>query len=251
VLLVLCPLDDPDGPWFAHRAAARGRACAAVTAEALSFARRHDHRLGPAGEVRTRIELADGVVLDDSALTGVVNRLHEPPALAWSRAEAAERDYAWAELFAYTLSWLTGLRCPVRNRPAPQCLAGPAPDPVHAWAAADEAGLRCAPLRLGSATPWPPADAALAAARTASAGPVRPRQVICLDQEVLDPDVPAETVAGVRRLTKLLDAGTALLGIDFLVGADGWWFAGLTAAPALRAGGDLLVDRLLQTLEAP
>ncbi|MDQ7802336.1 hypothetical protein Q5425_01240 [Amycolatopsis sp. A133] len=250
MLLVLCSLDDTDSQWFARRATRAGRACAAVTTEHLSFARRHDHRVGPAGDVRTTIELADGVVLDGSALTGVLNRVREPPALAWYRAEPAERDYASAELFAYTLSWLAGLRCPVRNKPTPQCLAGPAPDPVHAWAAAHAAGLRCAPIRLGTATPWPPGDAALAGARAAAAGPVRARQVLCLDREVLDRDVPPATAAGVRRLTGLLGAATALLGIDFLVGGDDWWFAGLTALPTLRTGGDLLVDRLLRALEA-
>ncbi|WP_103351561.1 hypothetical protein [Amycolatopsis sp. CA-128772] len=251
MLLVLCSLDDTDGQWFARRATRAGRACVAVTTERLSFARRHDHRVGPAGDVRTTIELADGAVLDGEALTGVLNRIRVPPALAWHRAEPAERDYASAELFAYTLSWLAGLRCPVRNTPTPQCLAGPAPDPVQAWAAAHAAGLRCAPIRLGTGTPWPPGDAALAGARAAVAGPVRPRQVRCLDQEVLDRDVPAATAAGVRRLTKLLGAETALLGIDFLVGDADWWFAGLTAVPALRPGGDLLVGRLLDALETP
>ncbi|EOD70511.1 hypothetical protein, partial [Amycolatopsis vancoresmycina] len=94
-------------------------------------------------------------------------------------------------------------------------------------------------------------DAALAGARAAAAGPVRPRQVLCLDQEVLDRDVPPATATGVRRLTKLLGAETALLGLDFLVGGEDWWFAGLTAVPALRPGGDLLVNRLLHALETP
>jgi hypothetical protein len=40
----------------------------------------------------------------------------------------AERDrpYVAAEMTAFLLAWLSGLPCPVLNRPTPQCLGGPA-----------------------------------------------------------------------------------------------------------------------------
>ena len=45
-----------------------------------------------------------------------------------------------------------------------------------------------------------------------------------------------------------MGAGAALLGVDFFAGAGGWWFAGASPLPDLRAGGDALCRRLLDLL---
>jgi hypothetical protein len=37
----------------------------------------------------------------------------------------SERDYVAAEMNAFLLFWLSGLACPVLNRPSPGCLSGP------------------------------------------------------------------------------------------------------------------------------
>lgn len=250
MLLVLCPLNDPHALWFAGRALADGRLCTVLPTEKLSFARRRSHRLGGGGgsEPRTVIELTDGTVVDGARVTGVLNRMIAPPADAWHHAPEAERDYATAELHAFSLSWLTGLRCPVRNRPTPECLAGPAPDPLRSWAAAQASGLSCAPVRMGAADPWHPAEAVLASARRASGPSARPVHAVCLDGTVLVPNVPARVAAGVAALCALLGARRALLGVDFLVDGDDWRFAGTSPLPDLRSGGNRLYRLLLDAL---
>jgi len=66
-----------------------------------------------------------GRPLRATTIAGVVTRLasvteHDLPHIA-----PADRDYVAAEMNAFLLAWLTSLRCPVVNRPRPQCLAGP------------------------------------------------------------------------------------------------------------------------------
>ena len=155
--------EEPRCCWFSARsptttpcgsqtgAGASGVPVTVVTGELLAFARRRSHRLGRAG-VHSSIELGDGTVLSDLTFTGVLNRLVEPPAAAWEHAAVGERTYAMAELHAFTLSWLTSLPCPVRNRPDPSYLAGPAPHPLLALAAARSVGLRTVPIRLDTST---------------------------------------------------------------------------------------------------
>lgn len=251
MLLVLCPLNDPHALWFAGRARADGRSCTVLPTEKLSFPRRRSHHLGGDGGTgpRTVIELTDGTVVDGSRVTGVLNRMLMPPADAWQHAAEAERAYATAELHAFSLSWLSALRCPVRNRPTPQCLAGPAPDPLRSWAAAQAAGLSCAPVRAGTREPWHPAEAVLAGARRAAGPSARPVHAVCLDGAVLAPHVPARVAAGVAALCAAVGADRSLFGVDFLVDGGGCWrFAGTTPLPDLRAGGHRLYRLLLRAL---
>ncbi|HEV8651809.1 MAG TPA: hypothetical protein VG276_21030 [Actinomycetes bacterium] len=253
MLLVLCGLDDPGALWFARRAVESGLDCSVVTSEALSYVRRISHQLGRDG-VHTTVELIDGTVLVDElaagpgGVSGVLNRMLEPPAQAWQYAAPAERDYAAMELHAVVLSWLHGLRCPVRNRPEPDCLAGPVRHPFVAVAAAHAVGLSCPTVRFDSAAPLWPADALLAAAAAAAGRPARAVHVVCLDGEVLAPEVPEAVAGGVAAFTTRIGAGEALIGVDFVVGPSGWWFAGLTPLADLRAGGAVLFDRLIELL---
>ncbi|MFF4215729.1 hypothetical protein [Streptomyces nondiastaticus] len=250
MLLVLCPLNDPHALWFAGRARADGRPCTVLPTEKLSFPRRRSHRLGGSGgsAARTVIELTDGTVVDGARITGVLNRMVMPPADAWQHAVEGERAYATAELHAFSLSWLSALRCPVRNRPTPQCLAGPAPDTLRSWAAAQASGLSCAPVRVGTTDPWHPAQSVLAAARRASGPSARPVHAVCLDGKVLAPGVPARVAAGVAALCAAIGADRSLIGVDFLVDGEDWRFAGTSPLPDLRAGGHRLYRLLLSAL---
>jgi hypothetical protein len=45
-----------------------------------------------------------------------------------------------------------------------------------------------------------------------------------------------------------MGAAEALLGVDFFAGDGGWWFAGTSPLPDLRAGGETLCQRLLALL---
>jgi hypothetical protein len=247
MLLVVCGLEDQSALWFARQAARSGVHCRIVTTETLSYARRFSHRLDN-GEVRTAVRLADGALLVDSEISGVLNRAIQAPAAAWQLAAPAERDYATMELHACTLSWLHALPCQVRNRPEPDCLAGPMRHPFVTVAAAHAAGLPCPEVRFDTAGPLGPADALLLAAAQAAGPQARPVHLACLDGAVVGSEPPEPVAAGIAAFAARIRAGTALLGIDFFAGVGGWWFAGASPLPDLRAGGDELGRRLLDLL---
>ena len=247
MLLVLCGLDDAAALWFAHGARQRGIDCTVVTSEVLSFARRRSHRLG-AGGVTSTVALADGTVVDHSSVGGVLNRLPAPPDLAWHRASVPERQYASAELHAFALSWLSSLPCPVRNRPADECLGGPAPHPMVVAQAAAAAGLLVAPIELGTGSCVPVHGAIASAARCAAGPSARVVQLVCVDGVAVHDGVPADVRAGIARLASAIGARDAVIGVDMLVNGSRWWFAGMTPYPELRLGGRALIDRLTDTL---
>jgi hypothetical protein len=249
MLLVLAGLDDAPALWFAHALRRRGDACTIVTSEVLSFACRRSHRVGMRG-VRSVVELADGTVLDDTSVHGVLNRLPAPPDLAWRRASAPERQYAAAELHAFVMSWLAALPCPVRNRPSEECLAGPSPHPLVAAHAASLAGLRVARLELGTASAGHVHTALADATRFAAGARARLVQVLCLDGVAVHDSVPADVRAGIARFAAAIGAGDALIGVDMLVSHDQWWFAGVTPLPELRLGGAAIVERLSSVLQS-
>jgi hypothetical protein len=243
MLLVLTTLDDLPALSFVRASAATGSACAVVTSESLSFARRRSHRVSDAG-TSVALELADGTTVDGNGLTGVLNRLMGPPDLAWHRAGGRERDYATAELHAFTLSWLSALPCPVRNRPTPSCLTGPTPHPFLAVSAAAEAGLACAPVRMGTGAGADPAQAVSAAAFGAAGPDSYHCQVVCLDGHDVTDASPPWVRDALPKLAALLGLEESLVGVDFVVGGGQWWFAGTTPMPDLRLGGAELYGRL-------
>jgi hypothetical protein len=247
MLLVVCDLDDEGALWFARRAAEAGADCKIVITEALSYAPYFSHRLAHGG-VQTVVRLADGTRLADGEISGVLNRAVQPPASAWRLAAPAERDYATMELHACTLSWLHALPCQVRNRPEPDCLAGPLRHPFVTAAAAHAAGLPCPEVRFGTTGPLGAADALLLAAARAAGPDARAVHLVCLDGAVYGTGPPGPIAAGIAAFAVRMGAGAALLGVDFFAGAGGWWFAGASPLPDLRAGGDALCRRLLDLL---
>ena len=54
--------------------------------------------------------------------------------------------------------------------------------------------------------------------------------------------------AGIAAFATRMGAAEALLGVDFFAGDGGWWFAGTSPLPDLRAGGETLCQRLLALL---
>lgn len=248
MLLVVATLNDTDALWFARKAEELvGTAPTFLTTEALAFAHRRSHRVSDDG-ASTVIEVTPGTVIEDARLTGVLNRSIAPPDIAWKRAALGEREYASAELHAFMLSWLTALGCPIRNRPSYECLAGPAPHPFATVAAAVEAGLSCPPVNTGSSAAVDCSDALAAAAHVAAGPRCSSARLVCLDGTVFGGDAPDEVRAGVRRFVGLVGAAEALVGVDFLVRGETWWFAGMTPWPNLRAGGVELVARLVSVL---
>jgi hypothetical protein len=62
---------------------------------------------------------------------GVLVRLSAVTARELPFVVPEDRDYAAAEMTAFLRCWLTGLRCPVLNRPSPQSLSGPGWGPAQ------------------------------------------------------------------------------------------------------------------------
>ena len=247
MFLVVCDIEDVGALWFAGQLRAAGVQTCLVTSDLLSFARRRSLRIGAVG-VEPVIELAYGTTITRPAF--VLNRLTGPPAAAWRWASDTERTYAIAELNAFILGWLTGLDRPVRNRPDPSCLAGPVPHPLLLAAAAGRAGLDCAevPVRHDwGSTP----DYLLEAAARAVGPSAQPVHAVCLDGVILNAPVPPNVAAGAREFATLIGAGEALIGVDFLVQDNIWWFAGMSPLADLRAGGATLVDRLVALAMEP
>jgi hypothetical protein len=58
-----------------------------------------------------------------------------------------DRSYVAAEMTALLVSWLSGLKCPVLNRPTPLCLSGPNWGPEQWTHVAAQAGIRVRPVR--------------------------------------------------------------------------------------------------------
>jgi hypothetical protein len=57
-------------------------------------------------------------------ITGVLTRLPHVPEHELMHIIPADRAYAAAEMTAFLLSWLSGLNCPLLNRPTTTCLSG-------------------------------------------------------------------------------------------------------------------------------
>jgi len=249
MVVVLCDVEDDAALWLSARLRALGEPCALVTSGLLSFARHRELRLDRAG-VRGVVDLGDGLVLSRPGL--VVNRLVSPPVTAWQWARSDERDYAGAELAAFTLSWLAALPGVMRNRPTPTCLAGPSPHPLRTAVLARRAGLDVPDLGAGALTgaPHPLLEAAV---RQPGAG-ARAVHLVVLDGLVVDPEgvarragapLPADVAAAVTRFTTAVGAAEALVGLDVVVDSGRWWFAGLTPLPDLATAGDAVVRALL------
>lgn len=250
MLLILCSLDDLDALAFALRCRTVGIDHLLMTGEALSFSAHRSHRLRDGHPVRLNVAGAGGRIIRSEDLTGVLNRLVEPPAAAWRYAAAVERDYATTEMYAFVISALTGLRCPVRNRPTPGCLAGPMPHPIVLYAAARTAGMTCPDLRWTA--DGPDSGPELSGAALAQAGPSgRVRQVLMLDCHVLTPAVPSAVADACRRLCRAVGAADALVGVDFAVRNDRWVFAGLSPVPGLRGLPEAAFRAVVEVLGSP
>lgn len=192
-----------------------------------------------ASGTRCRLRLANGRVLDDTVLAGVVNRLG-PVNPASAEAEACYQASEWSALL---LAWLHGLRCTVINRPRP---VDPHPQlHEHAWwrQAAAQAGLGVEPDAAPGASTRP-ADASEAA-------------YLIVDQQVV-PDgaqpascwnADAALQRALRRMARL--SGCDLLSVHGAVNAQGHWhFRHADPHPSVRGFGVAGEDALVRCLRA-
>ncbi|WP_315092966.1 hypothetical protein [uncultured Cellulomonas sp.] len=252
MFVILCDLDDSAALWLDARFRDAGQSCTLVTSGLLSFARRRSQWIGRDG-TRAVVDLGDAGVIDQPDL--VVNRLVSPPVAAWQWARPQERDYAGAEMTAFTLSWLAAVPGPMRNRPSPTCLAGPSPHPLRAAVLAHRAGLDVPDADFGAVTP----TLELLEAAVRSGGPAaRALHLVVLDGRIVDADgveqragarMPEGFSSAIARLAAAVGAAEGLIGVDVVVAGSRWWFAGMTPLPDLAYAGDALVQALVGLVE--
>jgi len=241
--LVLCETHDAAAAWAHSSLRARGLAPLEIlSAEQLALSEFQEHRL-EAARTTLRFRTEGGLQVDGQRLRGIVNRLWTVPTGHWRQASQADQGYVQQELFAFFLSWLHALPCPVLNRPTPQGLCGQwRQESEWAWLAR-QAGLPVAPYRQTSRDS---VDESRGERRLVPAGALV-QTAIVVGGRVVGAAVPPEIAAGCVRLSQL--ARTALLGVDLIGSAGaGWRFAGASPTPDLRLGGEPLVDALMHEL---
>ncbi|MEW6481902.1 MAG: hypothetical protein AB1397_02705 [bacterium] len=196
------------------------------------------HWLGNKG-VGFEITLADGLVISSENIKGVINRLLSISPNCLKRVKPDDRNYAQQEFFAFFLSWLYSIPCPILNPPTPQGLSGQWRH-ISEWIyLASKAGLPITPYRQGSKI----GKADLS--RKHISLPVNTAIVVA--RYVIGEGIDSDILKACQRLAEL--AKTPLLGIDFafdLMG--GLRFIGATPLPDLRLGGERLLSALASVL---
>jgi hypothetical protein len=201
-----------------------------------------EHRLSNDG-ADVRIRLSDGRVIDSADIEGTVNRLVQVPPQLVSRLREEDREYALQEISALFVSWLAALPGRVLNPPDIRGLSG-AWRPQAEW------------LHLAAGCGLATVDVVFDSSSGGSSGGDGMRRSVATMPAVEDVlvvghavfserDISEDTIEGCRRLAGM--AETPLLGLTF---ADGVSEAvdGITPLPDLRAGGEDLIDALIETL---
>jgi hypothetical protein len=255
--LILCSTMDASALWAYESLKQMGlSSLQLVTAENLASASRWEHRLS-GNDAEIRITLADGRCIDGAQICGqirgqirgVLNRLHAPSELAIQRSVPSDRPYAQAEMQAFYLSWLHALPGVVINRPTPIGLCGSWLHPSEWTMRACRAGLRT-PVYRQSAHDAKQAGRQHCRPAAAERSPMR--SLIALRGQIFGNEafggtVPPHVAKSCANLAE--QAETELLGIDLALDESGQWsFAGATAAPDLRRGGQPLLEHLAQIL---
>jgi hypothetical protein len=241
--LVLCWPGDSAAYWAYRGLRQRGiRPLELVHVETLIWNCRWEHRL-ESQQVSSNLLLADGRMLLNHAIRGVLNRIIEVPSSSFVSARVEDRTYARAEVKALLASWLYALPAPVINRATPASMAGSWRSPSEwLWLAAQAHLPIVDYTREGL-------DAGDSLRPTSAGLPVGSlRNVIILANRAFGDDVPSEIQAGCVALQRL--SGMQLLGISFSVSDEGAWiFVSATPWPDLRVGHDPLLDWLATVLD--
>jgi len=242
--LILASQNDASALWAFHGLRDRGlQPLELIFAEMLPFSLRWEHRVD-ARESSITITLADGRIIRNSEVRGVLNRLTHVPLQHLSGNP--DYDYASQEYSAFFMSWLSSFRGPVLNPASSQGLAG-AWRHISEWVwLAAQAGLPTPKYRQTSADDI---DEMVELRKLFPAGTPTVTTVVVQDR-VLGQSLTPEIERSCLKLAEL--AQTPLLGIDFAMTAVGapWQFAGATPLPDLMLGGQPLLDHLARSLSA-
>jgi hypothetical protein len=71
------------------------------------------------------VAVVAGRPIATARIAGVITRLPIVNEYDLAHIVESDRRYVAAEMTAFLLAWLTSLKCPLLNRPTPQCLSGP------------------------------------------------------------------------------------------------------------------------------
>lgn len=228
-----------------------------ITDVHFSQSRRFELRLGD-NINEARLVLPDGRRLDSNSADGVINRLCNAVGGSIAFLKEEDREYAWQEMAALTLSWLSAFRCPLLNPPAPNGFAGRTRSLVEWDCLAERAGLsvleRSWNSRTNNADQFtssfmhaPPIQAGVPQANIFVYG----SQAV-LGEAVDDPELEIWKEASVS-LSQL--AEMPLLEIVFVKSYSGvWQFHHVNSMPDLRQAGfdglSALRDLLSSTLSS-
>jgi hypothetical protein len=242
--LMICSAQDASALWAYYGLRARGlHPLELVTAEMLTTTARWEHTVGVDGANFT-VTLADGRVIDNRHVNGVVNRLTHVP--LQHLAGAPDFEYAQQEYTALFMSWLKTLPSPVFNGVQSQGLSG-AWRHVSEWVwMAAQSGL---PTTSYTQSSHDEIDETTQL-RTIVPEGTPTVMVITLGDKVFGPTLPPHISDACKALARL--AQIPLLGIELTVGQSGdasrWTFAGATPMPDLRLGGEPLLNELARQL---
>jgi hypothetical protein len=241
--LVICEPSDASALWAFDGLQRHGLTpLELLSPELLACSLRWEHRIDAHG-ASLAVTLAGGRRLDSGDLRGVLNRAYNVPLAMWRTAAEADRLYVQQEMFAFFLSWLHGLPCPVLNRPTAMGLAGTWRSESEWVCLAAKAGL---PTPVFRQTSFDRLEESLGERR------LRPlaaavRTVITAGTSTAGAAAPPAIADGCIQLAAL--AETALLGVEFIEGSAGaWTFAGASPLPELSLGGEALLDALATAL---
>jgi hypothetical protein len=119
MFLILASERDGAARALADRGLDRGAVL--VTARDLSAAGWRDGL----GRHEAAAAVVHGRVVSARNIAGVLTRLTAVDERELTHIVPADRAYVAQEMTAFLASWLSGLSCPILNRPTPACLAGP------------------------------------------------------------------------------------------------------------------------------
>ncbi len=235
MILFLCHPGDAVAVWVADGLAARlDVPVEVITLDAVLTAPHVSLAFGST-ERRSRIELADGRIIDSGTVTSVVNRLAGLPDRAAANISHDDRAYVHEELYAFVLAWLASFDGATVNPPHARALSGLWPDPLALRHLAARAGLPTDAAILGNMKRLAPATAPAATL------------VVCNGQ-VFGPSIDDEIAAAAARVTAEL--GLQVLTVVFEHSSSGALrFSHADPRGDWRIGGPPMLDSLTSCLD--
>ncbi len=160
-----------------------------------------------------------GEVVGVHQLAGVVNRLPAVGEEELQHISEEDRRYVASEMNAFLVSWMSALRCPVINRPDPNCLVGPNWREEEWLLLAARLGIRTAPLNRKVAR------------HGTAIGQTEPKAEVTVIGTQCFGDVSEELIVSSQRLAK--SAEVSLLSVHFTGPEPGAEFSGVNLRPDL------------------